>query len=92
MNNTYLINKASGGLAHMLGGIYAALILAKKNNRFLIIDCKTHHAFRHKFSDFFILKRIFLMENNEELMRRRNGNEQEEFFYEYARSSTRGRL
>jgi hypothetical protein len=55
MNNIYLINKASGGLAHMLGGIYAALIRAKQNNRFLIIDCETHYAFRHKFSDFFIL-------------------------------------
>ncbi len=56
MNNTYLINKASGGLAHMLGGIYAAHLFAKKYNRFLIIDCETHIAFRHKFSDFFILK------------------------------------
>ena len=55
MSNSYLINKASGGLAHMLGGIYAALIRAKQNNRFLIIDCETHIAFRHKFSDFFIL-------------------------------------
>ena len=56
MNKTYLINKASGGLAHMLGGIYAASLHAKKCNRFLIIDCETHIAFRHKFSDFFILK------------------------------------
>ncbi len=55
MNNTYLINKASGGLAHMLGGIYAASQRAKKSNRFLIIDCETHNACRHKFSDFFIL-------------------------------------
>ena len=55
MNNIYLINKASGGLAHMLGGIYAASLRAKKSNRFLIIDCETHRAFRHKFSDFFIL-------------------------------------
>jgi hypothetical protein len=55
MNNIYLINKASGGLAHMLGGIYAALSYAKQNNRFLIIDCETHIAFRHKFSDFFVL-------------------------------------
>lgn len=55
MSNIYLINKASGGLAHMLGGIYAALSHAKENNRFLIIDCETHAAFRHKFSDFFIL-------------------------------------
>ena len=54
MSNSYLINKASGGLAHMLGGIYAALIKAKQNNRFLIIDSETHIAFRHKFSDFFI--------------------------------------
>jgi len=56
MNNIYLINKASGGLAHMLGGIYAAFIYAKNSKRFLIIDCETHLAFRHKFSDFFILK------------------------------------
>ena len=56
MSNIYLINKASGGLAHMLGGIYAALTYAKQNNRFLIIDCETHVAFRHKFSNFFILK------------------------------------
>jgi len=55
MNSSYLINKASGGLAHMLGGIYAASQRAKKSNRFLIIDCETHNAFRHKFSDFFIL-------------------------------------
>jgi hypothetical protein len=55
MSNSYLINKASGGLAHMLGGIYAALIIAKQNNCFLIIDCETHIAFQHKFSDFFIL-------------------------------------
>lgn len=55
MTSIYLINKASGGLAHMLGGIYAASIYAKKSKRFLIIDCETHIAFRHKFSDFFIL-------------------------------------
>ena len=55
MSNIYLINKASGGLAHMLGGIFAAAIYAKQNKRFLIIDCETHNAFRHKFSDFFIL-------------------------------------
>jgi hypothetical protein len=54
--SNFLINKASGGLAHMLGGIYAALIKSKQNNRFLIIDCETHVAFRHKFSDFFILE------------------------------------
>ncbi len=51
--NIYLINKASGGLAHMLGGIYAALTYVKQNNRFLIIDCETHTAFRHKFLDYF---------------------------------------
>ncbi len=55
MNNFFLINKASGGLAHMLGSIYAALELSKRTKRFLIIDCETHRAFRHKFSDFFIL-------------------------------------
>jgi hypothetical protein len=55
MSNIYLINKASGGLAHMLGGIYAASICAKENNRFFIIDCETHYPFRHKFSEFFIL-------------------------------------
>jgi hypothetical protein len=58
MSNIYLINKASGGLAHMLGGIYAAAIHAKQSKRFLIIDCETHRAFRNKFSDFFILHNL----------------------------------
>jgi hypothetical protein len=58
MSRIYLINKASGGLAHMLGGIYAAIIYAEKSKRFLIIDCETHIAFRHKFSDFFIIKNL----------------------------------
>ena len=58
MSNIYLITKASGGLAHMLGGIYAATIYANKSKRFLIIDCETHIAFRNKFSDFFILHNL----------------------------------
>ena len=58
MSRIYLINKASGGLSHMLGGIYAASIYAEKSKRFLIIDCETHIAFRHKFSDFFIIKNL----------------------------------
>lgn len=54
----FLIHKASGGLAHMLGGIYAARSYASRYKRFLIIDCENHSAFQHKFSDFFIINNL----------------------------------
>ena len=54
----FLIHKASGGLAHMLGGIYAARSYASRYKRFLLIDCETHRAFQHKFSDFFIINNL----------------------------------
>ena len=42
----------------MLGGIYAARSYASRYKRFLLIDCETHRAFQHKFSDFFIINNL----------------------------------
>jgi len=47
---------ASGGLAHMLSGLSYAMILAEREGRYLIIDCKRHKAFPYDFSDFFYIK------------------------------------
>ena len=51
----YLIYKGTGGLVHMLNGLQAAIELAKKENRFLIIDTKRTSSFRKKFSDYFFI-------------------------------------
>lgn len=51
----FLIYKGSGGLTHMLKGLTKALVYAKLQNRFLIIDCKQHKGFKNNFSDFFII-------------------------------------
>ena len=52
----FLVYKASGGLAHSLGGLYKAIDLAKRTARFLIIDYKKHTAFEHNFGKFFKLE------------------------------------
>ena len=52
----FLVYKASGGLAHSLGGLWRAINIAKTTNRFLIIDFRMHKAFLNDFSVFFYLK------------------------------------
>tara|TARA_B110000483_G_scaffold176121_1_gene208276 strand:- start:4010 stop:4861 length:852 start_codon:yes stop_codon:yes gene_type:complete len=51
----YLIYKGTGGLVHMLNGLQAAIELAKKEQRHLIIDTKRTSSFRKKFSDYFFI-------------------------------------
>ena len=51
----YLIYKGTGGLVHMLNGLQAAVELAKKENRFLIIDTKRTSSFRKKINDYFFI-------------------------------------
>ena len=52
----YLIYKATGGLAHMLGGLTIAISDANAHKRKLIIDCKNHPAFKSEFSKWFYIK------------------------------------
>jgi hypothetical protein len=55
MDNKFLVYKASGGLAHMFGGLKVATELAIKSNRILIVDTMSNPAFRLKFSEIFRL-------------------------------------
>lgn len=66
-DKSYLIYKASGGLCHMLGGMYHAYTIAKKTKRILFIDCEKHSAFRHRFSEFFNLKGIEWSDNYDDI-------------------------
>jgi hypothetical protein len=52
----YIIYKGSGGLAHMIKGLSAAIFLAKKKKRHLIIDTKNSSELKINFSDFFIIE------------------------------------
>lgn len=58
MNSKFLIYKASGGLGHMLGGLCFAISLARRENRFLLIDTEVHSAFNLKFSDVFVINNL----------------------------------
>jgi len=49
----FIIYKGTGGLAHMCRGISSAISIAASSNRHLIIDCKTHEAFKRDFYDYF---------------------------------------
>lgn len=51
----YLIYKGTGGLVHMLNGLQAAVEIAKKENRYLIVDTKRTSSFRRKFNDYFFI-------------------------------------
>jgi len=51
----YLIYKGTGGLVHMLNGLQAAIELAKKEQRHLIIDTKRTSSFRKNFNDYFFI-------------------------------------
>ncbi len=51
--NGFVIYKASGGLAHSLGGLFRAITVAQKLKRKLIIDYNVHKAFENSFSKFF---------------------------------------
>ncbi len=50
-----IVYKASGGLAHMIGGLSCAIELALINDSHLIIDCSKHIAFQYNFSDWFYI-------------------------------------
>jgi len=63
----FLVYKATGGLTHMILRLCYSYHIAKKENRILIIDCKTHSAFMHNFSDFFILNTKHLYSDNYDL-------------------------
>lgn len=52
---SFVIFKASGGLAHMCRLLSQIIDVSKKYNRYLLIDCETHDAFKNKFSDFFYI-------------------------------------
>lgn len=56
----YLIYKGTGGLVHMLNGLQNAVLLAKKENRILIIDTLNTGAFRQHFNDYFHIYDDFL--------------------------------
>ncbi len=64
----FLVYKATGGLTHMILRLCNAYHIARKENRILIIDCKTHSAFMHNFSDFFILNAKHLHSDNYDLI------------------------
>ena len=51
----YLIYKGTGGLVHMLNGLQNAILLAKKENRILIIDTINTGAFKQTFNTYFHL-------------------------------------
>jgi len=55
MGENFVVYKASGGLAHSLGGLWRAIGIARGSNRFLIIDYNVHKAFLNPFSKFFHL-------------------------------------
>lgn len=58
-NKKYIIYKGTGGLFHNLGGMSAAIAIAKKENRVLINDMFSHirinYKFNLKFEDFFVI-------------------------------------
>ena len=55
MDKNFIVYKASGGLAHSLGGLWRAINMARAMNRFLVIDYNKHKAFENSFSKFFHL-------------------------------------
>jgi len=60
----YIVYKATGGLAHSLGGLWKCLKKAKEMQRFLIIDYLSHSAFKHNFSDFFYIENTIPYSDN----------------------------
>lgn len=57
-NTKFLIYKGSGGIAHNLYGLSAAIQMCETQNRSLIIDMKNHPAFKIKFSEIFNIKNL----------------------------------
>jgi len=55
MGENFVVYKATGGLAHSLGGLWRAIQIAKGSNRSLVIDYNVHKAFENSFSKFFYL-------------------------------------
>jgi len=52
----FIIYKSTGGLAHNLNGLKAAINIAQKTKRILIIDSKNYAAFGVNFGDIFEIK------------------------------------
>lgn len=51
----YLIYKGTGGLAHMLNGLQAAIEISKKEDRILIIDTILTTSFQQSFNNYFFI-------------------------------------